>query len=368
MRIKLDLYRKEKGEVVACPTTIDFYKYETGGGQFSPSGLSSFMDCPAFAHLPSISSEAAEKGKQLHADAESLIRRGLEKDMWPWNSRDQQDPVLRYVSDVFDYVVDYDFKYLGIETKFTIKSDELNGNRFAAIADFFMYSDGLLVVGDLKTGKYEVPAKDNKQLLGTAMCIKEALSLNVKELHVFIHQNGFMDLWKVDLSQYKEFLKEFKGFFKQDDLTYYNLKYDCNNCFKREVCPVMGTKIKKDVVEFNKMTSISDLSPPDTVELYKKALNVKKLADTVIKMVKRRTDDKELEGYVKKVTVANRRVWKDKKKALKILGDKIKKYDIIPVKDAEKLFGKEALKDLVEIRKSSSYVPNYDKEDEELFT
>ncbi len=347
---------------------LDLPKYEKiEGVRWSPSGVGSFTKCPAFAFLPSVESEAAIKGNKLHKIAEDYIIETIKN-----NKSDVvlSEKLVPYIEFVIDLCNTEDFNLAGVEAKFETAGDMTMGQRFSSVIDFFMLTNkGDLHIIDLKTGEYPVSPENNDQLNYYALNAVEVLKhkgfKNIKNIYLHIGQD-VLKSHKLSREDYVKAFFKLKGFFRQEDLTKFNQGSHCGTCFKREVCPMRKEEVIKAVEKFSKIEGLNNMPQEKFTELYTKALEIKKLADDVIKVAKKRADEGSLKGYVKKIVHSTVRTWKDKKAVLKTFGKDVQKIDVISVKEAEKKLG-DKIKDYVLDKPRYSYVPTYSKDDEQLF-
>lgn len=138
-----------------------------------------------------VSGASAERGTRIHELAEpvivSLIEKGVELKMPRGTAIDEWHEALAYARFCHSLylnaeLLDSDVMY-GVELKAKV-TDECWGS-----SDFWLYAAKRLTVVDLKTGKEEVEAKDNTQLLIYAIGVLRSIKVGpVRELEVVIYQ------------------------------------------------------------------------------------------------------------------------------------------------------------------------------------
>lgn len=351
---KIKYFYNKKGDWNLISKDNKIIQKETKAS-YSPSGMSSYLVCPAFAFLPSTFSEAAKKGVELHKIADEHIKAYFLKDT---QSRPEDEKIKDYVEYVLEDAHSLpNESIVGLETKLITAGKTTNGYRFSTIVDYFSYEPGtqLLKVVDLKTGNYEVSAENNKQLLSYAYNIMKALDIKPKTIHLIIHQNGKAKVWEPAKEDFKFFVEETTIFFKNlGGKKKFVEGSHCNSCFKQAVCP-QRTKTIKKAVKLETDVTIANLDSKQLTDLYDKAKKIAKMHKLLETEIKNRHETGSLDGFVDKKVVRIIKSWKDKKKALQELGKRVIKEDIVSVKDAEKIFKKD-LSDLIVEKPAYSYV------------
>lgn len=203
----------------------------------SPSGSAKWLGCPASLiceyDIPNTSGAAAINGTCMHALAETVLNRVIKdenvradtyKGVYALNEgkgpikalvKTEKGAVLitdDFVSQVNKYV-DYcrpiidAAELVEVESRVNLTrvlhpGAELNGEPLQTFgtADLVaVMPDGMLIVGDLKTGRHKVPAKENKQMmlyaLGLLHVYKRLYDITAVRLVIFQPYAGGADEW-----------------------------------------------------------------------------------------------------------------------------------------------------------------------------
>lgn len=203
----------------------------------SPSSAKKWINCPAALAcefgLPNESGQAAVNGTAMHMVAETVLNRAIKGDdisadtykgVYALNegkgsikalTKPEKGAVLitdDFVSQVNKYV-DYCRPIIDAAELVEVESRvnltrilhpgiELNGELLQTFgtADLVaVMPDGMLIVGDLKTGRHKVPAKENKQMmlyaLGLLRKLKRLYDITAVRLVIFQPYAGGADEW-----------------------------------------------------------------------------------------------------------------------------------------------------------------------------
>jgi hypothetical protein len=207
---------------------------------------------------PDESSPAAEEGTRLHDIAErALLGQDVE------------------VPEVIQEYVDYcrELSKLGIflvEAKAKlIYSPEETGT-----VDFAVYYDDVLHIVDLKSGRFPVPAENNRQLAIYALGLVKP---ETKTVRMTIHQGGVADTWEVcrqDLNEIAHEVMERAKLALDDEVTTLTPSNKaCHWCPAKAYCPE-NAKIFFDDLE---VATHSDLTRVSDEQMIKVLANKKKI-------------------------------------------------------------------------------------------
>lgn len=220
----------------------------------SPSGSAKWLGCPASLicehDIPNTSGVAAVNGTCMHALAETVLNRII-RDDYPVSAdtykgcyalnegkgpikaleKSEKGAVLitdDFVSQVNKYV-DYCRPIIDAAELVEVESRvnltrvlhpgvELNGNLLQTFgtADLVaVMPDGMLIVGDLKTGRHKVLAKENKQMmlyaLGLLRVYKRVYDISTVRLVIFQPYAGGADEWDTTPEALEQFGKFAQG-------------------------------------------------------------------------------------------------------------------------------------------------------------
>ncbi|EHO0270163.1 DUF2800 domain-containing protein [Salmonella enterica] len=230
----------------------------TGGSNqehalLSPSSAKKWLNCPAALAcefgLPNESGQAAVNGTAMHLVAETVLNRVIKgedvradkyKGVYALNEgkgpikalvKPEKGAVLitdDFVSQVNKYV-DYCRPIIDAAELIEVESRvnlthvlhpgvELNGNQLQTFgtADLVaVMPDGMLIVGDLKTGRHKVLAKENKQMmlyaLGLLRAYKRLYDITAVRLVIFQPYAGGADEWDTTPEALEQFGKFAQG-------------------------------------------------------------------------------------------------------------------------------------------------------------
>ena len=129
------------------------------------------------------SSPAAERGTELHELAEQAI---LGHDV--------------EVPEEIEAYIDYCKSMVG-DTQVEAKVPLIYSPEETGTVDFACVDGEVLKIVDLKTGRFPVPAKDNRPLLIYALGL---VTSEIKEIHMTIFQFGTPDTWVIDIFKARE--------------------------------------------------------------------------------------------------------------------------------------------------------------------
>ena len=339
----------------------------SGQPRISGSKIAHALNCAGSLFLGQIDSKAAKEGTKKHEYAYQTLRDHFDsKNFGIPKLDDGYEELGFYISHAVD--VFEKNKYVGIETSVGMQNDFTNGYLLSGNIDlWYIDKNEHLNVCDLKTGRYSVNPENNIQLLTYAMLIKNMLpDIVIKGIKLKIFQDNEIKTWIVEQEDYSVFKQNLKMLLHSKDFKLV-LGTHCGACFSKHDCPLYTkkevTKIKKaKIVETS--TSLLKLDPAKFVEIYVKVKELKKAVKLVEDVMKDR--EEELSDYIQKVPIRVNKVWKSKSKALKKLGDKLKKDDIVGVSAAIKLFGQEKINGLFTEKTVYTYDIIGDKDDNKL--
>lgn len=217
----------------------------------SPSGSKKWLGCPASliceADIPNTSGKAAVQGTAMHLLAETLINRIIKNDYpvragsykgsyvlnegkGPIKSLVKVKPGAVLINDDFvkqvDSYVDYcrpiidSAEMVEVESRVNLTrvlhhGAEVNGSPLKTFgtADLVaVMPGGLMIVGDLKTGRHKVSAKQNKQMmvyaLGLLAKYSRVYDITSVRLVIFQPYAGGADEWDVSVEELNVFKEE----------------------------------------------------------------------------------------------------------------------------------------------------------------
>lgn len=161
--------------------------------QWGGSNAYIWTECPGSVYLSKLApkreaGEAAARGNLMHDVAADLLTSTVNasdatRDLTP----EEAATVAMYVADVMH--IEHDTRY--VETEFVHPTEP---NIFGTI-DFAVVKDTTCYLVDLKTGRHEVSAADNKQLLFYAWLLWLRHPSHIVDFELGIWQGGNFDWW-----------------------------------------------------------------------------------------------------------------------------------------------------------------------------
>lgn len=226
-------------------------------------------------------------------------------------------------------------------------------------------TDGhMLIIGDLKTGRHRVEAKENKQLmlyaLGVYRRLKRRYNITTVRLVIFQPYAGGATEWDISV----EGLELFAKFAQKRALlaldAYFrgkkNLKASdfkpsvdgCQWCRFSEQCAARTKTVNSVLAEELEDDFVLELTPEQLVAEYEKLPLLRQHIDKVEKaMAAALHSGKKVPGYKLVEGRPGNRAWKDAEKVTELYGDKLTKEVLMSPTEAVKVIPEEELKDFI---------------------
>ena len=239
-----------------------------------------------------------------------------------------------------------------------------------AIQELANTDEHMLIIGDLKTGRHRVEAKENKQLmlyaLGVYRRLKRRYNITVVRLVIFQPYAGGASEWDISV----EGLELFAKFAQKRALlaldAYFrgkkNLKASdfrpsvdgCQWCRFSEQCAARTKTVNAVLAEELEDDFALELTPEQLVVEYEKLPLLRQHIDKVEKaMAAALHSGKKVPGYKLVEGRPGNRAWKDVEKVAELYGDKLTKEVLMTPTEAVKVIPEEELKDFI-TRKSGA--------------
>lgn len=233
-----------------------------------------------------------------------------------------------------------------------------------AVQELANTDDHMLIIGDLKTGRHRVEAKENKQLmlyaLGVYRRLKRRYNITVVRLVIFQPYAGGASEWDISV----EGLELFAKFAQKRALlaldAYYrgkkNLKASdfrpsvdgCQWCRFSEQCAARTKTVNSVLAEELEDDFALELTPERLVAEYEKLPLLRQHIDKVEKaMAAALHSGKKVPGYKLVEGKMGNRAWKDADKVAELYGDKLTKEVLMTPTEAVKVIPEEELKDFI---------------------
>ena len=224
--------------------------------------------------------------------------------------------------------------------------------------------ENMLIIGDLKTGRHRVEAKENKQLmlyaLGVYRRLKRRYNITVVRLVIFQPYAGGASEWDIPV----EGLELFAKFAQKRALlaldAYFlgkkNLKASdfkpsvegCQWCRFSEQCAARTKTVNSVLAEELEDDFALELTPEQLVAEYEKLPLLRQHIDKVEKaMAAALHSGKKVPGYKLVEGRPGNRAWKDAEKVTELYGDKLTKEVLMTPTEAVKVIPEEELKDFI---------------------
>lgn len=245
-------------------------------------------------------------------------------------------------------------------------------------------TDGhMLIIGDLKTGRHRVEAKENKQLmlyaLGVYRRLKRRYNITVVRLVIFQPYAGGASEWDISV----EGLELFAKFAQKRALlaldAYFrgkkNLKASdfrpsvdgCQWCRFSEQCAVRTKTVNSVLAEELEDYFALELTTEQLVAEYEKLPLLRQHIDKVEKaMAAALHSGKKVPGYKLVEGRQGNRAWKDAEKVAELYGDKLTKEVLMTPTEAVKVVPEEELKDFITRKPGAPCVATADDKRPEL--
>lgn len=233
-----------------------------------------------------------------------------------------------------------------------------------AVQELANTDEHMLIIGDLKTGRHRVEAKENKQLmlyaLGVYRRLKRRYNITVVRLVIFQPYAGGASEWDISV----EGLELFAKFARKRALlaldAYFrgkkNLKASdfkpsvdgCQWCRFSEQCAARTKTVNSVLAEELEDDFALELTPEQLVAEYEKLPLLRQHIDKVEKaMAAALHSGKKVPGYKLVEGRPGNRAWKDAEKVAEKYGDKLTKEELMTPTEAVKVIPEEELKDFI---------------------
>lgn len=225
-------------------------------------------------------------------------------------------------------------------------------------------NSAMLIIGDLKTGRHRVEAKENKQLmlyaLGVYRRLKRRYNITMVRLVIFQPYAGGASEWDISV----EGLELFAKFAQKRALlaldAYFrgkkNLKASdfkpsvdgCQWCRFSEQCAARTKTVNAVLSEELEDDFSLELTPEQLVAEYEKLPLLRQHIDKVEKAMSAALHSgKKVPGYKLVEGRPGNRAWKDAEKVAELYGDKLTKEVLMTPTEAVKVIPEEELKDFI---------------------
>jgi hypothetical protein len=233
-----------------------------------------------------------------------------------------------------------------------------------AVQELANTDEHMLIIGDLKTGRHRVEAKENKQLmlyaLGVYRRLKRRYNITVVRLVIFQPYAGGASEWDISV----EGLELFAKFAQKRALlaldAYFrgkkNLKASdfkpsvdgCQWCRFSEQCAARTKTVNSVLAEELEDDFELELTPEQLVAEYEKLPLLRQHIDKVEKaMATALHSGKKVPGYKLVEGRPGNRAWKDAEKVAELYGNKLTKEVLMTPTEAVKVIPEEELKDFI---------------------
>lgn len=233
-----------------------------------------------------------------------------------------------------------------------------------AVQELANTEEHMLIIGDLKTGRHRVEAKENKQLmlyaLGVYRRLKRRYNITMVRLVIFQPYAGGASEWDISV----EGLELFAKFAQKRALlaldAYFrgkkNLKASdfkpsvdgCQWCRFSEQCAARTKTVNAVLAEELEDDFALELTPEQLVSEYEKLPLLRQHIDKVEKaMAAALHSGKKVPGYKLVEGRPGNRAWKDAEKVAELYGDKLTKEVLMSPTEAVKVIPEEELKDFI---------------------
>lgn len=233
-----------------------------------------------------------------------------------------------------------------------------------AVQELANTDEHMLIIGDLKTGRHRVEAKENKQLmlyaLGVYRRLKRRYNVTVVRLVIFQPYAGGASEWDISV----EGLELFSKFARKRALlaldAYFrgkkNLKASdfrpsvdgCQWCRFSEQCAARTKTVNSVLAGELEDDFALELTPEQLAAEYEKLPLLRQHIDKVEKaMAAALHSGKKVPGYKLVEGRPGNRAWKDAEKVAELYGDKLTKEVLMTPTEAVKVVSEDELKDFI---------------------
>ncbi|EOG5123566.1 DUF2800 domain-containing protein [Salmonella enterica subsp. enterica serovar Dublin] len=369
----------------------------------SPSGAKKWLTCPASLicekDIPNTSGKAAVLGTAMHTIAEIHLNtyiRGtalpLERDVGAYVLEEGKGAVRALISpmkgavlitaDMIERVRKYtDYckavidvaAYAKLEMRVNLTEvlhpgyegvETFGTADLVAVQELANTDEHMLIIGDLKTGRHRVEAKENKQLmlyaLGVYRRLKRRYNITVVRLVIFQPYAGGASEWDISVEGLELFAKfaQKRALLALDAYSRgkKNLKPSdfkpsvdgCQWCRFSEQCAARTKTVNSVLAEELEDDFALELTPEQLVAEYEKLSLLRQHIDKIEKaMAAALHSGKKVPGYKLVEGRPGNRVWKDADKVAELYGDKLTKEVLMTPTEAVKVIPEEELKDFI---------------------
>ena len=233
-----------------------------------------------------------------------------------------------------------------------------------AVQELANTDEHMLIIGDLKTGRHRVEAKENKQLmlyaLGVYRRLKRRYNITVVRLVIFQPYAGGASEWDISVEGLELFAKfaQKRALLALDAYSRgkKNLKASdfmpsvdgCQWCRFSEQCAARTKTVNAVPSEELEDDFALELTPEQLVAEYEKLPLLRQHIDKVEKaMAAALHSGKKVPGYKLVEGRPGNRAWKDVEKVAELYGDKLTKEVLMTPTEAVKVIPEEELKDFI---------------------
>ncbi|UZV41038.1 exonuclease [Salmonella phage ZCSE9] len=233
-----------------------------------------------------------------------------------------------------------------------------------AVQELANTDEHMLIIGDLKTGRHRVEAKENKQLmlyaLGVYRRLKRRYNITVVRLVIFQPYAGGASEWDISVEGLELFTKfaQKRALLALDAYSRgkKNLKASdfrpsvdgCQWCRFSEQCAARTKTVNSVLAEELEDDFALELTPEQLVAKYEKLPLLRQHIDKVEKaMAAALHSGKKVPGYKLVEGKMGNRAWKDAEKVAELYGDKLTKEVLMTPTEAVKVIPEEELKDFI---------------------
>ncbi|EBD2079169.1 DUF2800 domain-containing protein [Salmonella enterica subsp. enterica serovar Dublin] len=233
-----------------------------------------------------------------------------------------------------------------------------------AVQELANTDEHMLIIGDLKTGRHRVEAKENKQLmlyaLGVYRRLKRRYNITVVRLVIFQPYAGGASEWDISVEGLELFAKfaQKRALLALDAYSRgkKNLKPSdfkpsvdgCQWCRFSEQCAARTKTVNSVLAEELEDDFALELTPEQLVAEYEKLSLLRQHIDKIEKaMAAALHSGKKVPGYKLVEGRPGNRVWKDADKVAELYGGKLTKEVLMTPTEAVKVIPEEELKDFI---------------------
>lgn len=233
-----------------------------------------------------------------------------------------------------------------------------------AVQEMANTDEHMLIIGDLKTGRHRVEAKENKQLmlyaLGVYRRLKRRYNVTTVRLVIFQPYAGGASEWGISVEGLELFAKfaQKRALLALDAYSRgkKNLKASdfrpsvdgCQWCRFSEQCAARTKTVNSVLAEELEDDFALELTPEQLVAEYEKLPLLRQHIDKVEKaMAAALHSGKKVPGYKLVEGRMGNRAWKDAEKVAELYGDKLTKEVLMSPTEAVKVIPEEELKDFI---------------------